>query len=401
MLIPENSTAGFQPDEEGTPGGESERYKIYIVMSYLSIFSVMGTIGNALVLYVFSKMLKQNLTSTIFILTLAGTDFVTCLVTIPFTIVMEYLEFIIRFEVPCKIYGFILSYTVMYSSLIMVAIAFDRYLCICHPFLHAMNMKRARIIVIVLAMLTFALSLVLAASNSVYVYKKIEDFNGSRITIGQFVNSSFPESNTTRWEHYYTGVCSLDRNVLGEHVYLGIKYIHNSFFVLAIVVAFVLYSLIMRRVLARTKSRRGFSIKCPCLVTKSHADTQLSPMNGESQLSSSTSQDPSLVDSGSAKPDVIQQKPLIRRGSKKSDKNLMANLKIAGTLFVVTIVFFVTFFPAWLMVTGIIDGDIILFNIYFLYNVANPIIYAFMNQNFRIHLQELFSCLKRGTGKRK
>jgi cholecystokinin A receptor/hypocretin (orexin) receptor 2 len=50
---------------------------VYIAIGLMSVCSVVGVIGNALVLYVFSSF-KQKLTSTIFILTLATTDFITC-----------------------------------------------------------------------------------------------------------------------------------------------------------------------------------------------------------------------------------------------------------------------------------------------------------------------------------
>jgi cholecystokinin A receptor/hypocretin (orexin) receptor 2 len=67
----------------------------------MSVCSVVGVIGNALVLYVFSSF-KQKLTSTIFILTLATTDFITCLVTIPFTIAVEALKMKLEYDIVCK-----------------------------------------------------------------------------------------------------------------------------------------------------------------------------------------------------------------------------------------------------------------------------------------------------------
>ena len=49
-------------------------------------------------------------------------------------------------------------------------------------------------------------------------------------------------------------------------------------------------------------------------------------------------------------------------------------------LFVVTVVFVITFLPAFLMVLKLIPYNIIVFYFYFANNVANPFIYSFMNQ---------------------
>jgi cholecystokinin A receptor/hypocretin (orexin) receptor 2 len=59
-------------------------------------------------------------------------------------------------------------------------------------------------------------------------------------------------------------------------------------------------------------------------------------------------------------------------------------------LFVVTVVFIVTFLPAFLMALSIIPYNIIVFYMYFANNVANPVIYSFMNKNFRDDLKTLF-----------
>jgi cholecystokinin A receptor/hypocretin (orexin) receptor 2 len=37
-------------------------------------------------------------------------------------------------------------------------------------------------------------------------------------------------------------------------------------------------------------------------------------------------------------------------------------------------------------------GNIILFYMHFSYNVANPIIYAFFNQNFRKEMKDVLGC---------
>lgn len=80
-----------------------------------------------------------------------------------------------------------------------------------------------------------------------------------------------------------------------------------------------------------------------------------------------------------------------RQKNKKQmvDGTMLANMKTAAMLFVVTVVFFVTFTPAFLSAIGLISFKAYLFYLYFANNVANPIIYSFMNRNFRTDLKKL------------
>lgn len=79
--------------EEGT-GEEDSPGQMLTVIILLSFLSVVGTSGNALVLYVFKRK-KDELASTLFIMVLAGVDFVTCLIIIPFTVYMESVRYMV------------------------------------------------------------------------------------------------------------------------------------------------------------------------------------------------------------------------------------------------------------------------------------------------------------------
>ena len=71
--------------------------------------------------------------------------------------------------------------------------------------------------------------------------------------------------------------------------------------------------------------------------------------------------------------------------------NALANIKTASMLFVVSLVFIVAFLPAWLMALQIVPYLKIVFYSYFVYNVANPFIYAFMNPTFRRDSQNVLN----------
>jgi hypothetical protein len=81
---------------------------------------------------------------------------------------------------------------------------------------------------------------------------------------------------------------------------------------------------------------------------------------------------------------TIGRRQLSARGSVGGD--FLPNIRLAAMLFVVAAVFIVSFFPAFLMSMDILPHSSLVFYMYFAYNIANPIIYSFMNKTFRNEL---------------
>lgn len=136
-----NSTS--MPDTSAQ--GSSNRY-IYV---YFYIVSIVGSIGNSIVALVYWHK-KDKQTSTFFILVLALSDLVVCSLLVPMTIYMERMSFETSSELLCKAFYFLTTTAVPSSSLLMTAIAFDRYFCICMVKRNIMNLYRARVCVLVL-----------------------------------------------------------------------------------------------------------------------------------------------------------------------------------------------------------------------------------------------------------
>lgn len=119
------------------------------IFFYFYTISIVGTIGNSVVALVYWNK-KDKQTSTFFILVLALSDLVVCLFLVPMTIHMENVLFETRSKTFCKLFFFLTTTVVPSSSLLMTAIAFDRYFCICMVNRTIMNLERARISVIFL-----------------------------------------------------------------------------------------------------------------------------------------------------------------------------------------------------------------------------------------------------------
>lgn len=404
----------------------------------------------------------QKLTSTIFILALAGTDFLTCLLTIPFTIAVEALDFKMQVDFFCKLYHFLITTTVPFSAFVMVAIAVDRYLCICHPFLHWMTERRAKFIIAALVLFTFFIGAIVCVHYSVYGEKDIPLPNtpstwttphtpghavfhtlpglghalnhtlqpaynfslahlagtGSDISaepsftsglsssLSSSSSSPPPKPTTSIGEGENLTVraithifCDRRKDTIDITFFDALQRIYSAFFLVSCVSVLVLYSLIYRSVIAqRRKKLRIRSATCCFLwdgpgVSKGEPSEvttalELSQANGEH--TKIRADDAAATDELRAPSNGSSRAAPTSRT--RLERMRMANIKTALMLFVVTLVFIISFLPAWLIALEIVKLPVIVFYMYFFYNVVNPIIYAFMNQTFRAELQKLFAC---------
>ncbi|XP_076451301.1 uncharacterized protein LOC143287241 [Babylonia areolata] len=415
-LTPDNTTSA---GGGGGGGGEEQTMtdQKLAVICILSVLSVFGTVGNGLVLYVFSSK-GNKVTSTIFILALAWTDTFTCSVIIPLTIAFTAREADMGFDFLCKFYTFLITFNVPLAAFIMVAIAVDRYFSICHPFLHAVTPRRARITVVILCTFTFLLGSIPAIGCG-YKFRPFavalnETAFGEEST--ERTTSAVEETTTTTpttreagglitTEAFTSGV---DEPLEGSWAceppgeYLSMEFIQHyqkfyaSLFLLAVIAVFIIYALIYRSVVRRREWRRRQRSnrppgKSPVSVTVA-AETEemeMSTRNGNASAVNGGN------GSGGGGENGCNETQLLNSTDKKASKerrdfNFLANIRTAAMLFVVTLVFIVSFLPAWLMAVNVVTFHVVVFYLYFIYNVANPVIYAFMNHAFRKELKRVF-----------
>ena len=300
----------------------------------------------------------------------------------------------------------------------MVAIGIDRYFCICHPFLHAITLRRAKFMVAFLFLSASAIGIVVALLYGVYRYEEIQlDGNFTSQVDGNFSMPQYTTSKTingttvyTRHVLTYTGECQPNTVYLQADFIWYYQKFYTALFLVCLIIVIVLYILIYRSVLSRRsrrskeKSKATIAVSSPPLDADdvSQAETLLTTVNGEasnsvrngnssaSKKSSNITADPST--SSMTKKEIKEKKKRDKKSRKstKKDRNRIANLKTAVMLFVVTVVFIVFFLPAFLMALQLIPYNIIVFYMYFAYNVSNPVIYSFMNNNFREDLKKMF-----------
>lgn len=270
----------------------------------LACFSVLGLLGNSLVLYVYVRK-RNKLSSTVFIIALAAIDLVTSAIGMPYTMVVEGLNYHISLDFTCKLYYFIITCTVPFSVFIMVAIAIDRYICICRPHSHVLDSTRAKYSVIVLLFLAIVIGVVPAMFHGVYLDVETLRKKDSRPhPVEQMLNKEFKnitdayklfadgscqdcvntsdttddftyeyltfliklyvkvcnQANPINESYIYTGQCLPNQILFSERFRFTYQTIYSSSFLVCFFVVFVLYILIYRSVLVR-RSRRLASRK--------------------------------------------------------------------------------------------------------------------------------------------
>lgn len=405
------------------PEEEESKIVIHIAMGMVTLLSVCGVLGNALAIFVFSRQ-KNKLSSTVFILTLAVTDFISSLVTMPYTVVIELMYYNIGYDFPCKLYQFMKTTTIPFSAFVMVAIALDRYLCIVYPFKHIMTVRRAKIIVCVLVMLAFVIGILASLMIGTYAYEEPETNNCTAEAEGikgiPPVNLNVTDEKNISRKLVNTGKCT-QNYLIFDLSFIGVyQRTYSALFGVCAILVIILYCLTYRSVLVHRNKRLNVSNKCCGMLTSSmaddssheqtefttlHKDDQSPIINGKERESCMQLQDKfrercgtneSPMKSGSRHVKSDQDGQLGPGGVSRAKlkKLRVANIKTALMLSIVAFIYIVAFTPAWMMALRVLKMNVIVYYLYFTYNVANPVIYAFLNNNFRTHLQAMLRCKK-------
>ncbi|XP_070208102.1 orexin receptor type 2-like [Littorina saxatilis] len=415
----------------------------------LIVFFILGVVGNALAFYIYYQK-KDKTTSTLFILSLAATDFFTCLIGIPYTLAAELLKYKLHYDFVCKCYMFLMTFNIPLSAFIMVAVGFDRYFCICHPFLHVMTVKRAKICLICLTLLASVFGIITALGYGVY-YLDIKEvpvsltssgsslatlvgsttmttvvdgradtgsvysvLNGTSNIVPVSAGDSLYEATTrllstatvtppggdarvnntdseeepeyimlNKTVTIYFGTCVGNPLIYSNDFHDVYQKIYAALFLVCFLVLALLYALIYRSILIR----RAWKAK------RKRMSCYASTVNGPETAPEET-QLTNINNGNNGTETTTTGRVPTRTSVALRDRMLYANIKTAAMLFVVTVVFVISFLPSWLIGLKAVGMNYIIFYIFFLNNVANPFIYAFMNRTFRDDLRSLLKRMK-------
>lgn len=209
----------------------NQKNDAYLLIAWLTMISIFGTIGNIIVLRLYPWKQKYSKNSGLFIKLLTLVDLITC-ITIPYSVLFE--MNIIQNNIACKILECLRHFLVAMSLLVMVSCAIERYMAICKPF-HILTLRQTRLIILVI----FSVSLVNVAPIAIFATTDARNF-----TVPKYFKMA-------------TDPCYMDTSSTGALIYGGWLFIC---FAGAELTMIILYTFIFIRLKAQWKQVSQFQI---------------------------------------------------------------------------------------------------------------------------------------------
>ncbi|KAL3890839.1 hypothetical protein ACJMK2_003114 [Sinanodonta woodiana] len=349
------------------------------VIIFISIAMVVGTVGNALVLYVNIFFLKlRNSTHRHFIVFLALADITFCMIGDPFMIGVLTHPYKFTNIIACKSIRAFTYCNAMISVLVLFVIALDRYRRICRPYGNQFSVKRINVIFGIIAFISLIISIpcfMLYGKNTVQT--GIANITGiSCFPDDIYINTMFPFAYN--------------------------MFLHSIFIILTLSMC-LFYILIWRQVRKHANSTKMLNISYTIEpnTSTSTAERNVTETNIERTIPQTKY---TVLD------DLTTVKDLGRGINTESKENILSSqsvnaksIHVSKTLFVVTAFFVVSFAPFLsLEVITFIDQELIesldntsivfyqlLWRSFAINFVVNPFIYGVMDRRFRLQCRKL------------
>ncbi|XP_076084135.1 uncharacterized protein LOC143054924 [Mytilus galloprovincialis] len=425
-----NTTFGFN----GTDGNidknallQWENYNLAKALTpvtiYLIILMIIGIFGNSLVIYVYKFRFKRS-TSRIFILSLAIFDLLTCLFGMPYHILDMIYPLTFVWNGVCKGLSFALTFTILASIFVLNLIAIDRYRKICIPFKKQLSGKGTLIMcwVVVFVALIMAVPIIFIY-GSVEVETRIPNVPGMECYISADLMDSvipmiYDATNILIFVvtvfllsvlYIKVGIVVWKRKQFHEIVRNASKHSTTSGTSTPETMVFQMHAL-------NDEAKLGVQLK------KSNSDNAVQLHNTKTPIYKQPS-----IDSSRMSPTIIkkeknaQQKQMKRlmselstvsgdetnttgKSASVSNKKQMRTLRITAMLFIITLIFIVSFLPyLTIQIMNGLNGNFwndmsitelilvhLLMRTYFINNMINPIVYWFLDKKFKQEVRKFF-----------
>lgn len=155
-------------------GEEHSKLTIVILATLYTLIFFIGITGNSLVVYVVCVKKSMQSVTNLFIMNLALSDILMCLLAVPFTPISFFQDYWTLGKFLCHLVPFSLGVSVYVSTLTSLAIAIDRYFVIVHPFKPRMKLGVCCLLIAVVWIVSISISLPLA----IYMDFKPVNVNG-------------------------------------------------------------------------------------------------------------------------------------------------------------------------------------------------------------------------------
>ena len=359
-----------------------EKASLYVpVIIYMIILTVVGTFGNILVCCVYcTKPTKTS--SHFFILALAVFDILTCLIGMPTEVTDLRYPYMFYASEACKLLRFIESVTTIGSSTILIAVAVDRYLRIC-KLGRQISVKTAKR----LCVIAMALGILLSWP-SCFIFGK-----------------SSEEVHPGVW-----GVdCSTEdsmKHTLYPSLYYGLL---GLLFVCCLTFFTIIYCQIGFQIWKQKKAKIGNNNRnSEATKSRTFSNSSTKETDVAENTTGERNSDPISTDMSSDQLDErIQKKKCIHKDRRISSVSVSSvkfpkkrQIKVTRTtvvLFAVTVAYILSYLPFLILMVirsvkkdfedGLSPSGEVFYKFciksYFINNAINPLIYSFLNINFR------------------
>jgi len=362
-----------------------EEYNYYLFENYLlpvavilTIYLVIGIIGNGFVIFIYQFRFKDNVKERYFIPHLAVVDMLSCVLNVCTCLPIDILPANYNNDAACAFMWFAGTCSATLSGLVLFVIAVQRYLKICRPhrFQMTLRWKRAALVLAIAISLLSSWPVVLFyKSNPVYLL----DIYGNNVTGFHCTVTTEIESST----------------LLVVHKVILL--------VMAIIVFFaltILYSLIGKTVCKHIQSKK-ISIKSSKLRSKTPGNvptgrsTDNAPEYLESTQGSNTTIHSSKDDTSESVFIVVKSADEQRNTKQKT--NQRSATRYTMMFMIITIVFVISFIPKVIMMlydsinvnfwSGLTPSQLAGYRffseVYIINNIFNPFIYGSFDTRFR------------------
>ncbi|XP_053374201.1 uncharacterized protein LOC123531600 [Mercenaria mercenaria] len=228
--------------------------KVLPVTIFVGIEVVLGFFGNLSVLYVF-LFHYPVCNFRYFVLCLAFIDIISTLTTMPGEMVTHLYWYVYPVAEVCKVKSFFNMFTVSAEALCLLTIAIDRYRKVCQPFGWQIKPKGALIVILLIYIVSLILAMPVPFLWGISFHQEV--YRGVNIT---------------------TTICEKDGKYKLTKRPLQYSITMESILIICLIVMFVLYVQLARRILLKKRRRKRWSAKFDVMVTSSSFSTNAHEM---------------------------------------------------------------------------------------------------------------------------
>ncbi|XP_047654961.1 cholecystokinin receptor type A [Phacochoerus africanus] len=352
----------------------SQEWQPAVQILLYSVIFLLSILGNTLVITVLIRNKRMRTVTNIFLLSLAVSDLLLCLVCMPFNLIPNLLKDFIFGSAVCKITTYFMGTSVSVSTFNLVAISLERYGAICKPLQSRVWQTKSHALKVIAA--TWCLSFTIMTPYP--IYSSLVPFTKSNNQTANMCRFLLPNDVMQQSWHTFLLlilflipgiVMMVAYGLISLELYQGIKFDASQ-------------KKSARERNPSTGSSGRYEDSDGCYLQKSKSPRKL-------QLQQ-------LSTSGGSKVNRIR--------SSSPAANLMAKKRVIRMLVVIVILFFLCWMPifsanAWRAFDAAsaerrLSGTPISFILLLSYtsSCVNPIIYCFMNQRFRLGFLATFPC---------